>query len=91
MQENITLKKYRLIDKDGIEYLSDKKGLFGGNKRLKIYGTLNCPSANHYISKGQYIKYRVFFQDEETAISAGYRPCAKCMKKQYSTWKASNK
>ncbi len=91
MQENITLKKYRLIDKDGNEYFSDKKGLFGGNKRLKIYGTLNCPSANYYISKGQYVKYRVFFEDEETAISAGYRPCAKCMKKQYSTWKSSNK
>ncbi len=91
MQENVPSKKYKLIDKDGNEYFSNKKGLFGGNKRLKIYGTLNCPSANYYISKGQYVKYRVFFEDEETAISAGYRPCAKCMKKKYNVWKASNK
>ena len=26
--------------------------------------------------------------DEETAIAAGYRPCAKCMKEEYKKWKA---
>lgn len=86
--ENIDSKKYKLLDKDGNEYLSENKGLLGGNRRLKIYGRLDCPSANYYISKGQYVKYRVFFADEDTAISAGYRPCAKCMKKEYKNWKA---
>lgn len=88
---SVDSKKYKLIDKDGNEYLSYEKGLLGGNKRLKIYGRLDCPSANYYLSKGQYVKCRVFFADEDTAISAGYRPCAKCMRKEYNTWKASHK
>ena len=29
-----------------------------------------------------------FFADEETAVAAGYRPCAKCMKEEYKKWKA---
>jgi methylphosphotriester-DNA--protein-cysteine methyltransferase len=44
---------------------------------------VDCPSALRYIAKGQYIKYRVFFTDEETAKSAGYRPCGVCMKDEY--------
>ena len=36
---------------------------------------------------GQYVKYRVFFKDEETAIAAGYRPCGVCMKAEYKRWK----
>ena len=43
-----------------------------------------------YIAKGQYVKYRVFFADEETAIDAGYRPCAKCMPDEYKQWKVRN-
>ncbi|MDP4128201.1 MAG: Ada metal-binding domain-containing protein, partial [Bacillota bacterium] len=35
-------------------------------------------------------KHRVFFADEETAIAAGYRPCARCMPKEYAEWKQSN-
>ncbi|WP_143187719.1 Ada metal-binding domain-containing protein [Desulfosporosinus lacus] len=38
--------------------------------------------------KKQYVKNRVFFADEKTAIAAGYRPCAKCMTKEYADWKA---
>jgi methylphosphotriester-DNA--protein-cysteine methyltransferase len=30
----------------------------------------------------------VFFADENTAIAAGYRPCAVCMPEEYATWKA---
>ena len=78
---------YTLIDENGLEYLSDIPGTLGGNKRLKIYGRLDCPSANRWISKGYYINDRVFFIDEETAIKAGYRPCAVCMKKEYAEWK----
>lgn len=82
---------YKLIGKDGKEYLSETKGTLGGHKRLKIYGKLDCKSALRYIAKGQYVKYRVFFADEETAIQAGYRPCGVCMKEKYKIWKESQK
>lgn len=84
-------KKYKLIGKDGKQYYSASKGTLGGNSQSKIYGRLDCPSANRYIAKGQYIKHRVFFADEETAIAAGYRPCAVCMKEKYLLWKNSQK
>ena len=82
-------KQYTLIGKDGLPYKSDKPGLLGGHRKLKIYGRLDCPSALRYISKGQYTQYRVFFADENTAIAAGYRPCGVCMKEAYKKWKAS--
>lgn len=66
-------------------------GTLGGHKGLKIYGRLDCPSALRYIAKGQYVKYRVFFKDEATAIAAGYRPCAVCMKEEYKRWKEKQK
>lgn len=80
-------KTYRLINSEGKEYESKVKGTLGGHKKLKIYGKLDCPSAATYIAKGQYVKYRVFFLDEKTAIEAGYRPCAKCMPEMYKKWK----
>ena len=80
-------KKYKLINSNGMSYESEKPGNFGGHKKLKIYGRLDCPSALRYIAKGQYVQYRVFFKDEATAIAAGYRPCAKCMPEEYKKWK----
>lgn len=77
------MKMYKLIGKDGKEYLSETKGTLGDHKKLKIYGRLDCKSALRYIAKRQYVKYRVFFADEETAIQAGYRPCGVCMKEKY--------
>ena len=65
----------------------ETKGTLSGHKGLKIYGRLNYPSALRYIEKGQYVKHRVFFADEETAVAAGYRPCAVCMKEAYLKWK----
>ena len=84
-------KMYKLLDSEGKEYLSEEKGTLGGHRKLKIYGRLDCPSALRYIEKGQYVKYRVFFADEKTAIAAGYRPCAKCMPDEYKKWKEKNK
>ena len=81
------MKEYKLIGKDGKPYMSSEPGTFGGHRKLKIYGRLDCPSALRYIEKGQYVEHRVFFADEETAIAAGYRPCGICMKSQYSEWK----
>lgn len=82
---------FRIIDKNGEEYLSSIPGTLGGNRRLKIYGRLDCPSANRWISKGYYVKDRVFFLNEEDAINAGYRPCSICMRKEYLEWKEKQK
>lgn len=80
-------KKYKLMGADGKIYESDTKGQLGGHKKLKIYGRLDCKSAERYIAKGEYVANRVFFKDEETAIAAGYRPCAICMPEEYEAWK----
>lgn len=81
---------YFLINSSGDMFLSDAKAALGGNSNLKIYGRLDCPTANRFVSKGQYTRVRVFFPDEKTAISAGYRPCANCMPEAYKKWKAQN-
>ncbi|WP_082588343.1 Ada metal-binding domain-containing protein [Paenibacillus sp. Soil724D2] len=31
---------------------------------------------------------RVFFENEEIAIAAGYRPCAECLPEHYARWKS---
>lgn len=82
-------KQYKLLGADGKIYLSDEKGTLGGNSRNKIYGELDCPSANYWVKYGTYEKVRVFFKDEATAIAAGYRPCCRCMKEKYKRWKAA--
>jgi len=56
----------------------------GGNRLLKIYGTLNCASG-----KRMKLANRVFFKDETEAVQAGYRPCGHCMRIQYQAWKES--
>lgn len=81
---------YKLIDSNNKEYLSGNKGTLGGNKSLKIYGRLDCPSALRWLSKGKYKNNRVFFKDEETALLAGYRPCGICLKDKYLAWKNKN-
>ena len=83
------MKTYKLIDSHGKTYMSDVPGFFGGHKKLKIYGRLDCPSSLRYIKKGQYVQHRVFFASEQIAIDAGYRPCSRCMKEAYLKWKKS--
>jgi methylphosphotriester-DNA--protein-cysteine methyltransferase len=74
-------KTYRLLGADRRAYESPTKGLFGGNKRARIYGRLDCPSALRAIKRGPtYQRHRVFFADEASAIAAGFRPCARCMR-----------
>ena len=87
MSDESTKKIYYLIGSDGKQYESPIPGTLGGHRKLKIYGRLNCSSALRFIAKGQYVKYRVFFKDEETAIAAGFRPCAVCMPEEYKKWK----
>ena len=77
-----------LVGADGAPVESVTPGRFGGNRRLRIYGRLDCPSALRALTKG-YVSHRVFFADEATAIAAGYRPCGSCMRQAYVRWKAS--
>lgn len=77
---------YKLLNPEGDPYLSPTPGSIGGHKKLKIYGRLDCPSAARFLSRGLYAKHRVFFQDEESAIAAGFRPCARCMPDRYTQW-----
>lgn len=86
-EEEIKVKRYFLTNSNGHQELSEVPGAFGGHQRYKIYGRMDCSSANRHIANGKYIRRRVFFADEETAIAAGYRPCAICMRKEYKKWK----
>ena len=52
-----------------------KKIRFAGNRKLKIYGHLNC-----YSGKRMKAENRVFFLSEEEAKQAGYRACKKCVR-----------
>lgn len=56
--------------------------LLGGNKKLKIYGTLNCSSGKRMKKEN-----RVFFGSEQEAIENGYRPCGHCLREQFKQWK----
>jgi len=60
--------------------------IFGGNKRLKIYGTLSCKSGKRMKKEN-----RVFFSSENEAINNGFRPCGHCMKRKYQLWKEKSK
>jgi methylphosphotriester-DNA--protein-cysteine methyltransferase len=79
---------YTLIGRDGKRYESAVPGAWGGHRGTKIYGRLDCASALRAIARGGYTRYRVFFADEETAVAAGYRPCARCRNDRYRVWKA---
>jgi hypothetical protein len=80
-------KTYRLAGPDGVELLSTSPGTLGGHRRTRVYGRLDCSGALRWIAKGHYVRHRVFFADEETAIAAGYRPCARCLPDRYRSWK----
>ncbi|TQS42486.1 Ada metal-binding domain-containing protein [Cryptosporangium phraense] len=77
---------YTLVGPDGRSYRSGVKGEWGGYRRGKIYGRLDCPSALRAIARGGYVKYRVFFADEATALAAGYRPCGVCCRERHHRW-----
>jgi methylphosphotriester-DNA--protein-cysteine methyltransferase len=80
---------WRLLGPDGRPYESDQAGTLGGHRRTKTYCRLDCPGAARAIARGGYVAHRVFFADEATAIAAGYRPCAVCLREAYARWKAS--
>ncbi|CAM2909191.1 Ada metal-binding domain-containing protein [Skermania piniformis] len=79
--------RYWLTGPDGRRYASPVGGTWGGHRGGKIYGRLDCPAALRAIAKGGYVRNRVFFADEATAVAAGYRPCGTCCKDRYRAWK----
>ncbi|RZL15045.1 MAG: metal-binding protein [Pedobacter sp.] len=56
--------------------------VWGGNKKLKIYGTLQCASGKRMKRQN-----RVFFNNEIEALKLGYRPCGHCLKTKYKLFK----
>jgi hypothetical protein len=84
----LTLNKtFTLLGPDGKPHSSVKPGILGGHRGGKLYGRLDCRAALQAIARGGYVRHRVFFTDEATAIAAGYRPCAVCMPQEYAAWK----
>jgi methylphosphotriester-DNA--protein-cysteine methyltransferase len=55
-----------------------------GNRKLKIYGKLNCASGKR-MKKAN----RIFFSSEQEAVNSGYRPCGHCMREAYKLWMQS--
>ena len=82
------VRTYRLLGPDGDPYCSPVPGTLGGHRRGRLYGRLDCPSAARFLARGGYVRDRVFFADEATAVAAGYRPCAVCLPQAYRRWKA---
>jgi methylphosphotriester-DNA--protein-cysteine methyltransferase len=78
---------WTLVGPDGRPFESARRGTLGGHRRGRIYGRLECRAARQAIARGGYVRDRVFFADEATAVAAGYRPCAVCMPAAYARWR----
>ena len=81
------VRRYTLLGADRRLYESATPGRLGGHRPGRRYGRLDCPAALRAIARGGYVKHRVFFADERTAIAAGYRPCGVCLPAEYARWK----
>ncbi len=67
---------------DVLNQIKKRTILLGGNRKLRIYGQLNCASGKRMKADN-----RVFFKNEQEAIHLGYRPCGHCMREAYGKWK----
>ncbi|GAB2475718.1 Ada metal-binding domain-containing protein [Comamonas humi] len=79
---------FTLVGANGQPYASAVPGTLGGHRGGKLYGRLDCRAALQALARGGYVRQRVFFADEATAVAAGYRPCAVCMPEAYARWKS---
>jgi methylphosphotriester-DNA--protein-cysteine methyltransferase len=74
------------IEKDALrKQLRQRKILLGGNRKLSIYGKLDCRSGKRMKREN-----RVFFQSVNEAMENGFRPCGHCLKAEYDIWKKGN-
>jgi methylphosphotriester-DNA--protein-cysteine methyltransferase len=76
------IKHLEITDSDLLKKIFRKEIAFGGNKKLKIYGTLQCKSGKRMKREN-----RVFFVSENEAIQNNYRPCGHCLGEKYKLWK----
>ncbi|MCR8558908.1 metal-binding protein [Mucilaginibacter sp. BJC16-A38] len=76
------IKHSHITDAELRKLIRHKQILLGGNRKLKIYGTLNCKSGRRMKREN-----RVFFTSGNEAIDEGYRPCGHCMIAAYKEWK----
>ena len=82
---------WTLIGPDGKAFTSRRPGTLGGHRGSRIFGRLDCPAALRAIAGGGYVRQRVFFLNRTHARAAGYRPCARCLPKEYAEWKLTGK
>jgi len=75
------VKHIEISDSDLRSKIKQKVICFGGNRKLKIYGTLQCKSGKRMKREN-----RVFFVSEKEAIKNDFRPCGNCMKTEYKKW-----
>ena len=73
--KNLSAEKVRSL-------IRGNKITYAGNIPAKIFGTLTCSSGKRMKNEN-----RIFFTDLNEAIRAGFRPCAKCLRKEYKIWK----
>lgn len=76
------IKHIEISDKEFKKKIRQKEIFFGGNQKLKIYGTLHCTSGKRMKREN-----RIFFASESEAVAKGFRPCGHCMKAAYQKWK----
>lgn len=72
---NITTQELHELRLKGFVHLA-------GNRRLKIYGKMDCQSGKRMKKEN-----RVFFKNKQEAHNAGYRPCGNCMREDFEAWK----
>lgn len=82
LQSAIMIKHNELTSTEIRSKIRKHEILFGGNRKLKIYGLLSCKSGKKMKKEN-----RVFFATEEEAVKNNYRPCGHCMKIAYKNWK----
>lgn len=80
--KNKMVKHCEISDSDLRNKIKNAEICFGGNQKLKIYGTLKCSSGKRMKREN-----RVFFSSENEAKQNGFRPCGHCMKPEYLNWK----
>lgn len=57
-----------------------------GNRKTRIYGTAVCSATSGHSILNNRSSSRVILKSEKEAQELGFRPCAKCMPKEYAKW-----
>ncbi|WP_461442954.1 Ada metal-binding domain-containing protein [Maribacter sp.] len=76
------IKHIEIDDAELYQKIRQKEVTYGGNLKLKIYGTLQCRSGKRMKRKN-----RIFFNTIEEAKKLGFRPCGHCLRADYKIWR----